>query len=150
MRTRRARGLVPAAALLCSFAACGPSDIVGKDRLRSIATGLSVDSVITLLGPGPLSPLQPTDSLRLKAGYLTQTFLVAGEQYRILWYRESPGSVEDPITRETMTPILFRGDGVIAAGWADFDRKARELDIPNPYRSRERLDSIASTQAPKS
>jgi hypothetical protein len=60
----------------------------------------------------------------------------------VIWYRETPGSVEEPITRENETPVLLQADTVIAAGWADFDETALKLNLPNPYRSQERLDSM--------
>jgi hypothetical protein len=37
----------------------------------------------------------------------------------------------------------LQADTVIAAGWADFDHTALTLNLPNPYRRQERLDSLA-------
>ena len=66
-----------------------------------------------------------------------------GATYQVIWYRETPGSVEEPITRKNETPVLLQADTVIAAGWDDFDVTALTLNLPNPYRRQERLDSLA-------
>jgi hypothetical protein len=102
-----------------------------------------------LLAQGPLTPLQPADSLRLFHGYRTQIFVVNGDQYRVVWYREQPGSIEETITRERETPILLKEERVIGHGWAFYDKQAETVGLPNPYRAKERLDSIAQSQQAK-
>ncbi|HEY0930479.1 MAG TPA: hypothetical protein VGE27_11220, partial [Gemmatimonas sp.] len=117
-----------------------------KEKLSPVKEGMTLQEVDGVIGKGPLDPMQPGDSLRLHNGFRTQVFLVAGKQYMVIWYRDTPGSIEDQITRKTETPLLLEGGKVIAKGWSDFDSKAEELNIPNPYRSHERLDSIAEAQ----
>jgi len=138
---RTARLWAPAL-LLSVLAACGPSDLVGKDKIGQIEVGMRRDAVLSVLGRGVLNPNQPSDSLRLIQGFRQQQFLSGGNNYQILWYREKPGTVEEQITRENETPVLFQGDTVIAAGWSDFDDAAAKLNLPNPYRAKERLDSL--------
>jgi len=138
------------AAITSLLTACGPSDIVGKGKLDPIDGGMPIARVAEIIGTGPLKPLQASDSLRLFNGYRTQIFLAGGSQYRVIWYREEPGSIEDAITRERETPILVHADTVVGRGWSFYDDKAQELGIPNPYRERERLDSISQAQTPKS
>ena len=141
MRSFFVRAVPVAAALL--LAACGPSDLVGKDIIGDLRVGMPRDSVLAILGTGSLTPNQPSDSLRLVKGFRQQQFFTNGAMYQIIWYREKPGSVEEPIARETDTPVLLQADTVVAAGWADFDEAASRLNLPNPYRSQERLDSLA-------
>ncbi|MBL0890513.1 MAG: hypothetical protein IBJ19_07855 [Gemmatimonadaceae bacterium] len=138
------------AAIAALVTACGPSDVVGKDKLDPIEGGMPISRVAEIIGKGPLTPLQPSDSLRLYNGFRTQIFLAAGSQYRVIWYREEAGSIEDAITRERETPILIHADTVVGKGWSFYDDKAQELGIPNPYRDRERLDSISRAQTPTS
>jgi hypothetical protein len=133
---------IPLAAALL-FAACGPSDLVGKEKVADLRVGMPRDSVLAMLGTGSLVPNQPSDSLRLLKGFRQQQFYSNGTLYQIIWYREEPGSVEEPIARETDTPVLLAADTVVAAGWADIDEAAAALNLPNPYRAQERLDSIA-------
>lgn len=144
------RFIVPlGAATIVLASACGPSDMVGEKQLKNVKPGMTMAQVDQVIGQGSLEPIQPSDNLRLHNGHRTQAFMVNGERYTVLWYRDTPGLIDAPITRETQTPILFQGDTVIARGWARFDAKARELGIPNPYRERARLDSIADA-APRS
>ncbi len=143
----RSLSVFTATLTLSVLAACGPSDMVGKEKLGPVNTGMTMADVDAVIGKGMIEPLQPGDSLRLHNGYRTQVFLTQGERYTVVWYRDTPGSIEDEISRTTETPILFKGNQVLAKGWSDFDAKAEELNIPNPYRSRERLDSISQAQS---
>ena len=152
MRTSVVRRIAPlSGALLILLAACdsGPKDIVGKGKLDPLKGGTPVAEVVTLLGEGPLKPRQPSDTLRLLHGYRVQAFLAQGERYSVIWYREKEGNVEERITRELETPILMHADTVMGHGWSYFDEKASALGIPNPYRSKERMDSISKAQQPK-
>lgn len=142
----RARLLALAVTSLSVLAACGPSDLVGKEALKPIKESMTMAQVDSILGQGQMQPRQPTDSLRLHNGYRTEVYLIEGQRYTILWYRDQPGTIEDAITRQTDTPILFQGNQVVAKGWSDFDAKAQQINMPNPYRSRERLDSISQSQ----
>ncbi len=144
----RSFSVVAATAMLAVLTACGPSDLVGKEKLAPVKDGMTLAEVDAIIGKGVLEPMQPGDSLRLHNGYRSQVFLIQGQRYTVIWYRDTPGSIEDQITRETETPILFSGaNTVLAKGWSNFDKKAEELDIPNPFRSRERLDSISQAQS---
>jgi len=150
MHTRFVSSLKATLPLLVAAAvACGPSDIVGKAKLKPLHAGMRKDSVLAVLGTGTLKPRQPADSLRLVNGFRTQMFIVEGQLYRVLWYREAPGSIEDAITREQETPILMQNDTIVSVGWSDFDRNAEKLHIPNPYRAKERMDSISKSQTVK-
>lgn len=132
------------------LAACGPSDLVGEKKLKPIKNGMTLTEVAGVMGDGPLKPSQPADSLRLFHGFRTQVFLAQGERYQVLWYREKAGSIEEAITREVETPILVHADTVMGKGWAFYDETASLLNLPNPYRSKDRLDSISKAQlAPK-
>ena len=136
-------------ALLIAATACGPSDIVGKTKLKGIHEGMKQAEVVALMGSGPLKAHQAADSARLINGFRQQAFVVGGTTYRVLWYREAAGALEDVITRETETPILMQDDTVISVGWSDFDDAAERLNIPNPYRAVARIDSISKAQNAK-
>lgn len=137
-------------ALLILLAACGgTSDLVGKDKLQGIKEGTKLADVVTSIGEGPLKPIQPGDSVRLHHGYRVQEFFASGDRYKVIWYREKAGNVEEAITRQNETPILLHADTVMGTGWNYFDEKAEKLGIPNPMRDAARLDSIAKSQQPK-
>ena len=131
------------AVVLLSLAACGPSDLVGKDKLGKIKDGATLAEVASAIGEGPLKPLQPGDSARLFHGYRNQQFLAKGQTYRIIWVRDEPGSIEDQVVREKESPIVMVGDSVIGTGWSFFDDTAESIGLPNPYRAKDRLDSMS-------
>lgn len=149
MRTSSVRhtASLSAAWALGALVACGPSDVVGKQRLEPIKSGMTTAQVDAIIGEGQLQAAQPGDSLRLHKGYRTEMYLSGGKRYTVIWYREKAGSIEDEITRDTDTPILLESDTVMARGWASFDNAAAKLNLPNPYRSRERLDSMSRAQS---
>lgn len=136
-------GALVGATVVLSLAACGPSDVVGKAKLDKVKEGAKLSELSGLLGTGPLTPMQPADSMRLFNGYRTQVFMAKGQMYRVVWVRDEPGSIEDAITREKESPILLVGDSVIGKGWAFFDKTANDVGLPNPYREKEHLDSMA-------
>ena len=136
-------GAVLGASVLLALAACGPSDVVGKAKLEKVKEGTKLTELPALIGTGPLTAMQPGDSLRLFHGYRTQVFIAKGQSYRVVWVRDEPGSIEDAIVREKESPILLRGDEVIGKGWSFFDKTANEVGLPNPYRDKEHLDSMA-------
>jgi hypothetical protein len=131
---------------LTLFAACGPSDL-GADRLKSVDGGAPRTELLQAMGQGPLVGAG-ADTMRLVNGYRRQMYVVSGQQYEVVWYRAEPGSLADPITKERETPILVHADTVMGWGWKYFQKKARELDLPDPLRSSERLDSISRSQQP--
>lgn len=141
------RSLVLAGSLLL-LAACdrGPKDVVGKEKLEPLKEGMSVAEVTSVIGKGPLTSFQPGDSLRLVSGFRTQLFLAGGARYRVIWYREAEGTVEDAISRARETPILFKDEKVMGHGWSFFDKTAREVGLPNPYVDELKADSIAKRQ----
>ncbi len=146
----RARTLSRAAllgAIAFALAACG-SDDVGNAKISQIDNGMTKDSVFAILGEGPLVAVDAFEQPQVERGFRRQQYLMNGETYSVVWYREQPGSLNDAIVDTISTPILLQGDTVIAAGWKAFNKKSLELNIPNPARDKERLDSISKSQAP--
>lgn len=138
---------VTAIAATLILAACG-SD-VGSARLKSIPKSAQRDEAVRVMGTGPLAPTTPADEQRIVNGFRHQIYITAGMQFEILWYREAPGTLSDPITKETDTPIVVVGDTVAGWGWKFFTPFAGKYNLPNPTRDRERIDSIARSQIPK-
>lgn len=118
-------------ALVLVTASCGPSD-VGKRALKPVTVGMTTDSVIALLGDGPLVPADAIDSVMLQHGYRTQRYLKNGMNFVVLYYRVDPGAPQDRITRETQTPILFHEDTVLGWGWNYYLKAAAKIGLPNP------------------
>ena len=144
--TRRNAFTLASLALASGIAACGPSDLVGKEKLAPIKDGAKIADVATIIGEGPLKPNQLDDSMRIFHGFRQQMFMAKGERYTVIWYRDTPGKIEDAVTREVETPILLHADTVMGKGWSYFDDTAEKLGLPNPDRASERIDSISKAQ----
>jgi hypothetical protein len=144
----RTRALLSVALVLIAVACAGESDAVGASKLDAVEEGMPKDSVLPIIGTGPLTPIKAPDVLRLVNGYRTQIYLVNGVNYQVIYYREALGSLEDSISRAVETPILLKNDTVMGWGWNYYEEKSAELGIPNPLNSAARLDSIAKSQQP--
>lgn len=136
-------GTISAALLL---AACN-SD-VGASRLKSIPNGAHRDAIVTAMGTGPLSPTSPADAPRIVNGFRRQMYITGGQTYEILWYREAPGSLADPIVKERETPIVVQNDTLLLWGWSKYSPFAAKLNLPDPTHDKERADSILKAQNP--
>ena len=145
----RTRALVSAALVLAAVACgTGESDAVGSNKLDPIEEGMPKDSVLPIIGTGPLTPIKAADVLRLVNGYRTQVYLVNGVNYQVIYYREALGSLEDSISRAVETPILLKNDTVMGWGWGFYEEQSAKLNLPNPLNQSARLDSIARSQQP--
>ena len=113
-----------------------------------LRTDTSRDSVLAVMGTGPLVGTG-VDTLRMAHGFRRQAFMVAGAQYEVLWYRDTPGTLDDPILKERETPLVIEDNKLKGLGWSFYDKLAQEKNLPNPSLSKQRLDSIVQSQQPK-
>jgi hypothetical protein len=121
--------------------ACGPSD-VGASRLKSLETGAARSVVVASMGAGPLASNVATDAPRLVNGFRRQAFVSEGRMVEVLWYREAPGSLNDPILRENETPIVIEADTLVGWGWKFYPQYAADHNLPDPERDRRWQDSV--------
>jgi hypothetical protein len=92
-----------------SLAACG-DDQVGSDVLGSVEAGLPKDSLLAMMGTGPLTG-QFADTLRLERGFRISKYVMDGKLYEVVYYREKPGNVRDAKRRNALASArsTFRG-----------------------------------------
>ncbi|GAB1342321.1 hypothetical protein [Gemmatimonas sp.] len=121
-----------AAAVL--LAACGDSSSndVGADKLGVLAEGSPRDSVLLVMGQGPLTA-QYADSLRLEKGFRRENYVIDGQQYEVLYYRELQGNVAEQVQQAKETPVVLKDGKVLGWGWKYFVETAMtDLKLPNP------------------
>jgi hypothetical protein len=133
MKVRARLLTLTAVGTLVAVAACGPSDI-GASKLKGLEHGDPRSEVLERIGQGTLTGMNAIDSARLVNGHLHQIFLSKGERYEVIWYRETPGALNDSIGRTFQTPIVIHADTVEGWGWKFFEKRSLETGIPNPYR----------------
>ncbi|MBU6365903.1 MAG: DUF3192 domain-containing protein [Gemmatimonadetes bacterium] len=126
-------GRVVLAVAAAGLAACG-SDEVGADRLDSVQAGMPKDSLMAIMGKGPLTG-QFGDTLRLDHGFRVQRFLTGGKMFEVLYYREKPGDVSEPVAQFTETPVVLADGKVLGWGWEYYVEKGMgEFKLPTPIK----------------
>lgn len=145
MSLKRFRSALFAAAAV-SFAACG-SDEVGAERLKPVHAGMPKDSLMTIMGMGPLTA-QYADTMRLDHGFRVDKYLIDGKVYEVLYYREQPGNVAEPVVQQIETPVVLTGSKVLGWGWKFYVKEGIEkLRLPTPLREQAPPSSGASANA---
>jgi len=123
------------------LAACGSSD-VGASRLKSLKSGADRSLVVSAMGNGPLASNVAADAPRLVNGFRRQAFISNGQTIEVLWYRETPGSLNDPILKTEETPVVIQSDTLVGWGWKFYPQFAADHNIPDPEQDRKWQDSV--------
>ncbi len=121
------------ATIAFAMLACADSSSdVGADKLEPIEAGASKASLLEAIGTGPLTA-QFADTLRLESGFRRNTYLIAGKQYEVLFYRELPGNVAEPVEQAKETPVVLQDGKVLGWGWRFYvEEGMKELKLPSP------------------
>jgi hypothetical protein len=130
------------------LAACAGD--LGEAKLKAIPTGADRATVFSALGTGPITAVRENDALRVVSGFRRQVFVTKARQIEVVWYREQPGSLEDPITQKTETPVVIEADSLLGWGWKFYHPLADSLKLPDPIKDAARIDSMSKAQQPKS
>jgi hypothetical protein len=126
----------------------GCSSDVGSSKLKNIPKGAHRAEVVAAMGTGPLVATSPSDAPRIVNGFRRQMYLTGGETYEIIWYRDQPGALADPITKAVETPVVVQGDTLLLWGWSKYTPFAAKLNLPDPTHDQARADSILRAQNP--
>ena len=109
-----------------------PPEIPSLQVPASVHTGMTADSVLKVLGTGPLVANQPTDARHVINGFRRQAVVADGQIYTVVWYRTVAGSVNEPITPERESPVVLVADTVVATGWDAFRTLSAARGFPPP------------------
>ena len=125
--------LVPAA-LVASLVACGSPE-AGAERLEKLTVGITGDSVFTLLGEGTLTA-SGADSIRVDRGHRKSRYFIEGKVYTVIYARDEPGDVSEPVRQQVETPIVLSPDNtVLGWGWKYYVEEAMgTLKLPTPLK----------------
>jgi hypothetical protein len=131
MKTRFVR-LVLLAATALAAGACSDTADVGAAQLEPVTTGMPKDSVLALLGKGPLTA-KFADTLRVTNGFRSSTYLLNGKTYDVLYYRAESGDVAEPVQQDRETPIVLENGKVLGWGWKFYVETAmKSYNLPSP------------------
>lgn len=135
MKTRFVRLVLFVATALVA-GACSDTADVGAAQLELVNPGMPKDSVLALLGKGPLTA-QFADTLRVTNGFRSSTYLVNGKTYDVLYYRADSGDVSEPVQQDLETPIVLENGKVLGWGWKFYVETAmEELKLPTPIKEK--------------
>ena len=130
MKTRFVRYIALSSALFLG-ACLNDTKEVGADKLDVVHEGMPKDSVMQLMGTGPLTGLY-SDTLRLEKGFRRSAYFVDGKSYEVLYYRELQGNVAEPVLQAKETPIVLANGKVLGWGWRYYVDAMGELKLPSP------------------
>jgi hypothetical protein len=143
--------LVPVA-LVATLVACGSPE-AGAERLEKLTVGITGDSVITLLGEGALTA-SGADTSRVDHGHRKSRYFVEGKVYTVIYARDEPGDVSEPVRQQVETPIVLSPSNIVLGwGWKYYVEEAMgTLKLPTPLKEAfksKRQDSSSVVAEPK-
>ena len=143
-----------------ALAACGGADEPGSARLKNLKEGMTITQALDAMGEGPLTATY-SDTMRLLNGYRRMRYLMNGADFNVVYSRDLPGDVKEPVLQAKETPIVFRNDTLLGWGWRYFvDEGMGKFQLPTPLRaidtmttpllsdSAKKLDSVAAGASP--
>ncbi len=146
-------------ASITAIAACGGSDEPGSARLSNLKEGMTLTQALDAMGKGPLTATF-SDTMRVLNGYRRMRYLMNGADFNVVYSRDLPGDVKEPVLQAKETPIVFRNDTLLGWGWRYFvDEGMGKFQLPTPLRaidtmttplvsdSAKKLDSVAAAAA---
>ena len=122
-------------ASITAIAACSGSDEPGSARLNNLKEGMTLTQALDAMGKGPLTATY-SDTMRLLNGYRRMRYLMNGADFNVVYSRDIPGDVKEPVLQAKETPIVFRNDTLLGWGWRYFvDEGMGKFQLPTPLRA---------------
>jgi hypothetical protein len=138
---------VPAALLLSLAVACSGGDQPGGEHLKNLKEGMTMDAALESMGKGPLTATY-SDTVRVANGYRRMRYFINGADYQVVYARDLPGDVKEPLLQANETPIVFKDGKLIGFGWRYYvDEAIGKLGLPTPLRAADTLTVQKDTSA---
>lgn len=97
------------------------------------------------MGQGPLTA-SSSDTAQLVNGYRRMRYFIDGTTYQVLYSRDAPGDVTEPLLQTKETPLVFRNDSLVGWGWKYYvDEAMATFQLPTPLRA---IDTMSTAPAP--
>jgi hypothetical protein len=142
--------LVRSAALLlvASAVACGGSDEAGSDHLSGLKEGMTTAQALETMGTGPLAGTY-SDTMRITRGFRRSRYLLNGVTFEVIYARDLPGDVKEPVLQARETPVVFRNDTLQGWGWKYYAETAiPKFALPTPLRAIDTMTTKAVDNGP--
>ena len=133
---------------LTSVAACS-ADEAGSARLKELKEGMTMSQALESMGQGPLTATS-SDTMRVVNGYRRMRYLLSGGDFQVVFAREIPGDVKEPVLQAKETPLVFRNDTLLGWGWRYFvDEGMPKYQLPTPLRAIDTMTTPLPTDTSK-
>ncbi len=131
---------------LMAAAACGGTDEAGGEHLKGLAEGMTTAQAIDAMGTGPLAATY-SDTQRVVNGFRRSRYFINGANFEVVYARDLPGDVKDPLLQANETPVVFKNDTLIGWGWKYYAEEAiPKLGLPTPLRAIDTMTTPAPTK----
>jgi hypothetical protein len=135
---------VVAVVAVAALAACG-GDEAGSARLKSLEAGMSKQDVLAAMGVGPLTAAR-SDTMRVVNGFRRSSYFLNGAMYEVIYSRDLPGDVSEPLLQANETPVVFKEGKLVGWGWRFYvDEAMAKYGLPTPLRA---IDTMTTPPAP--
>jgi hypothetical protein len=135
-----------AALSLTVAAACG-SDNAGSSRLDALQEGMTIEQAVEAMGPGPLTA-KGNDSIRVVSGYRRIRYFLSGANFEVVYARDLPGDVSEPLLQANETPAVFKDGKLMGWGWRYYVEEAMpKFQLPTPLRAVDTMSVYQSDSA---
>lgn len=132
---------------LAALAACG-SDEAGSDRLSGLKEGMTIQEALVEMGQGPLTAVR-ADTMRVVNGFRRSTYFINGSNWEIIYAREIPGDVAEPVLQARETPIVFQDGKLLGWGWRFYvDEAIAKYGLPTPLKAVDTMTTPMPTTPP--
>jgi hypothetical protein len=125
---------VPFALVLALAVACG-GDQPGGEHLKNLKEGMTLAEAVESMGKGPLTATY-SDTVRVMNGFRRMRYYINGSDYQVVYARDLPGDVKEPLLQATETPVVFKDGKLMGYGWRYYvDEAIPKLGLPTPLRA---------------
>lgn len=95
---------------------------------------MSIEQALDSMGRGPLTA-KGVDSMRVINGYRHSRYLKDASMYDVVYARELPGDVSEPLLQDNETPAVFRDGKLLGWGWRWYvDSAMVRYSLPSPLK----------------
>jgi len=83
------------------------------------------------LGTGPIVA-SGADTVRVVNGFRDMQYLIAGKRFEVIYARDEPGDVKEPVKQAVETPVVIVDDKVLGWGWKFYVEAMKKYQLPTP------------------
>jgi hypothetical protein len=98
----------------------------------SLTGALRRDSVMKIIGAGPLTATGPADTILVVSGHRARMLFTQNGAFRLVLLRNGTVARDAKVDRALDTPLLFENNLLIARTWQEYDALTKTRMLPDP------------------